>query len=57
MGRRKYCSAQPYLDYIGVSDRERKEWAKEQAMTANNLSIVPIFGTCDKGMEASHEKK
>lgn len=27
--RRKYCSAQPYLDYIGVSMRERKEWNKE----------------------------
>jgi len=28
--RRKYCSAQPYLDYIGVSERERKEWNKEK---------------------------
>lgn len=27
--RRKYCSAQPYLDYIGVSERERKECADE----------------------------
>jgi len=25
MGRRKHCSAQPYLDYIGVSEKERKE--------------------------------
>ena len=27
---RKFCSAQPYLDYIGVSGRERKEWAEEK---------------------------
>ncbi|MBA7702802.1 hypothetical protein ES703_111576 [subsurface metagenome] len=30
--RRKYCSAQPYLDHIGVSERERKEWSKEDEM-------------------------
>ena len=29
MGRRKYCSYQPYLDYIGVSMRERKELNKK----------------------------
>jgi len=28
MGRRKHCSAQPYLDYIGVSEKERKEMRK-----------------------------
>ena len=32
MGRRKYCSYQPYLDYIGVSMRERKEWGKIKEM-------------------------
>ena len=30
MARRKYCSAQPYLDYIGVSMRQRKEWQEEE---------------------------
>jgi len=30
MSKRKHCSAQPYLDYIGVSERERKEMNKQQ---------------------------
>lgn len=30
--RRKHCSAQPYLDYIGVSEKERKEWNKEEEL-------------------------
>lgn len=28
MARRKHCSYQPYFDYIGVSEKERKEWNK-----------------------------
>ena len=40
MGRkRKYCSAQPYLDYIGVTDRERKEWANENKEKAMDKRI------------------
>ena len=39
--KRKYCSAQPYLDYIGVSERERKEWNKEVKMSvlSNKIKI------------------
>jgi hypothetical protein len=38
--KRKYCSAQPYLDYIGVSERERKEWRREKMKEINEKLLM-----------------
>jgi len=37
--RRKYCSYQPYLDYIGVSERERREWNKEEEEQEKKMNL------------------
>ena len=40
MGRqRKYCSYQPYLDYIGFSERERREWNKEEEEQEKKMNL------------------
>ena len=48
MRTRKYCSAQPYLDYIGVPERERKNMTR-----VDGVECTAYFrgwdglGTCD----------
>lgn len=55
MGRkRKYCSAQPYLDYIGVSERERK--MKKNEYICDLCKGVFKKAWTDKEAEAEYRK-
>lgn len=49
--RRKYCSAQPYLDYIGVPEKERKKGHEEE-----KLECAVCWREIDKGSLKSRMK-
>ncbi len=55
MGRnRKYCSAQPYLDYIGVSEKERR-MNKDYIMQGMSKIYFYACHKCEQGKKSRDE--
>jgi len=44
MGRRKYCSAQPYLDYIGVPEKERRQMTEPKSKCCGADIEIRVIG-------------